>query len=203
MDISILYRYTCVYNYKSYWHIWEKRKYLPNSKYRSGHWWERINMVVKCIVHMYLTAELKPTASRYLCQYLSQNLAFGWKLLTYFLYFVTILCPLISEVTYIICHNVLISRQGVSYVVYVHTVHYVSVVTSCETLKIGKFPKSSCSMDAFYYLRQWSIHHLFYWLQLLRKEYVCVMGMNIIMLYNLIWTPYVFLFKLSHRLSLL
>ena len=27
----------------------------------SGYRWERINMVAKCIVHMYITAELKPT----------------------------------------------------------------------------------------------------------------------------------------------
>ena len=37
----------------------EKEKCLPNREYLSGHRWERINMVVKCIVHMHITAELK------------------------------------------------------------------------------------------------------------------------------------------------
>ena len=32
---------------------------MPNKEYISGHKWERINKVGKCILHMHITAELK------------------------------------------------------------------------------------------------------------------------------------------------
>ena len=37
----------------------EREICLPNREYMSSHTWERINMVVKCIEHMHITAELK------------------------------------------------------------------------------------------------------------------------------------------------
>ena len=37
----------------------EKVICLPNMEYKSGQRLERINMIVKCIVHMHITAELK------------------------------------------------------------------------------------------------------------------------------------------------
>ena len=37
----------------------EKKIHLPNREYISGHRWERINMVTKCIVHVHITVEHK------------------------------------------------------------------------------------------------------------------------------------------------
>ena len=37
----------------------EKEISLPNREYISGHIRERINVVVRCIVHMHITAQLK------------------------------------------------------------------------------------------------------------------------------------------------
>ena len=34
---------------------------LPNKEYISGHRWERISMVVKCLVHIHITVHLKPS----------------------------------------------------------------------------------------------------------------------------------------------
>ena len=59
MSISILYTYTCAYNFKGISINQEKEIYLPNKEYISGHEWEWINMVVKRIVHMHINAELK------------------------------------------------------------------------------------------------------------------------------------------------
>ena len=37
----------------------ENKIFLSNKEYINGHWWYRINMATKCIVHMHITADLK------------------------------------------------------------------------------------------------------------------------------------------------
>ena len=39
---------------------------LPDREYLIGYRWERINMDVRCIVHMHIAAELKPTGFLFL-----------------------------------------------------------------------------------------------------------------------------------------
>ena len=39
--------------------MWKNKYVLSKREYISGHRWEGINMDVKCIVHMHITAELK------------------------------------------------------------------------------------------------------------------------------------------------
>ena len=58
MGISIWYRYTCMYNLKNIDINEEEAVCLPNKEYISGHRKERINVVVKCIVHLPITVEV-------------------------------------------------------------------------------------------------------------------------------------------------
>ena len=48
-----------VCNFRSDWQKWRKGNVCQTFEYLSGHRWERINMVVKCMVHIHITAELK------------------------------------------------------------------------------------------------------------------------------------------------
>ena len=57
IGINILWSYTCII-FKGI-DINKKKKCLPNKEYISGHRWERIDMVVKWMVHIHVTAELK------------------------------------------------------------------------------------------------------------------------------------------------
>ena len=59
MGISIMYGYKCVHNIKLFVQIRKKEICLPNKEYMSGLGWEGINFVVKCIVYIRITAELK------------------------------------------------------------------------------------------------------------------------------------------------
>ena len=59
MGISILYRHTCAYSFQNLAQIRKKEIFVPNKKYIGGHRREIINVVDNCIVHMYITAELK------------------------------------------------------------------------------------------------------------------------------------------------
>ena len=58
MDISILYTYTFLHNFKGICINQEKEIRLSNSEYVSGHK-ERINMVARCVVRIHITAKLK------------------------------------------------------------------------------------------------------------------------------------------------
>ena len=59
MGINFLYTYTCLYNFKCISINHERETCLLNKEYISEHKWEIINMVVRFIVHMHITAELK------------------------------------------------------------------------------------------------------------------------------------------------
>ena len=54
MGISLLYTYTSLHNFESYWNKLGKEICLPNKEYIFGHRYERINMFVKYIVHMHI-----------------------------------------------------------------------------------------------------------------------------------------------------
>ena len=56
MAINILCKYMCVQFQKI---IGKSKKEMSVKEYVSGLGWDRINMVLKCLVHMSITAELK------------------------------------------------------------------------------------------------------------------------------------------------
>ena len=56
MYSSILYTYICMYDFRGIGINQEKDVCLSNKEYRSCNKWERISMIVKCMVHMHITA---------------------------------------------------------------------------------------------------------------------------------------------------